>query len=48
MMGLGWITLALHIYLNADKWVVLFLLISAIIFISAFDSHSESQSSKTS
>lgn len=36
MTGLGWIILAnLHIYLNADKWVVLFLLISAIIFISA-------------
>lgn len=33
MKGLGWINL--HIYLNADKWVVFLLLISVIIFISS-------------
>lgn len=35
-MGLRQINLAnLYIYLDRDKWIVLFLLISAIIFISA-------------
>lgn len=35
-MGLGQTNLAnLRIYLDADKWIVLFLLVSAITFISA-------------